>query len=155
MGKTDESTLEATESGSRWVLIRDIFAFQFKLVVDGLRDFLLVPASMVAGIISLIRGNPGQDNEFYELMRLGQRSEHWINLFAAARPLDSSRAPGIRLPDGDLDQALSRVERYVVQEVQAGGLTRQTRDQLERFLDALEQKGRAKNKPADPSRPED
>ena len=38
----------------RWTLLRDLFVLQFKLVVDGMRDFLLVPASLIAGIISLL-----------------------------------------------------------------------------------------------------
>ena len=48
-----------------WTLIRDIAVLQVKLIVDGLRDLLLVPASLIAGIVSIVRtdeGKPG--NEF-------------------------------------------------------------------------------------------
>jgi hypothetical protein len=140
----EESTLIRDVQGepSRWTLIRDIAAFQVKLVVDGLRDFLLVPASLFMGLVSLVRGQVGQDNPFYELMRLGQRSEHWINLFGAARPLPGDRPAADAWPDGDMDQALAKVEGFIKREYQAGGLTRQARERLDRALDALEKKGR-------------
>ena len=35
----------------RWTLIRDVAVLQVKLIVDGLRDFILVPISLVAGLI--------------------------------------------------------------------------------------------------------
>lgn len=133
---------------NRWTLIRDMVAFQFKLVVDGFRDFILIPSSLVAGLLSLIKGNPRQDNDFYELMRLGQRSEHWINLFGAAKPIEGSRASEVRLPTGDLDQALAKLEDFVVHEANAGGLTTQTRQQLENLLDRLESKSKGTSRPA-------
>ena len=42
-----------------WTLIRDIAVLQVKLVVDGLRDVILVPASLVAGIISVSKTKDG------------------------------------------------------------------------------------------------
>ena len=46
-----------------WTLVRDAAVLQVKLIVDGLRDLLLVPASLVAalgvGLATVIRGrNP-------------------------------------------------------------------------------------------------
>ena len=68
----------------RWVVIRDIGVLQVKLIVDGLRDLILVPVSLVLGVISLTRTGKETGSEFYELLRLGKRSERWINLFGAA-----------------------------------------------------------------------
>jgi hypothetical protein len=68
----------------RWTLIRDLFVFQAKLLVDGFRDLLLVPASLVAGVWSLVSGDrdrPGA--QFYQLISLGKESELWIDLFKA------------------------------------------------------------------------
>ena len=48
------------------------------------RDLLLVPASLVAGVLSLISGDserPGP--QFYKLISLGKQSEKWIDLFKA------------------------------------------------------------------------
>ena len=43
------------EVPDRRTLARDIAVLQVKLVVDGLRDFILVPVSMIAGIKSLYK----------------------------------------------------------------------------------------------------
>ena len=65
-------------------LIRDVAVFQFKLIVDGLRDLVLVPASLVVGLISLMSSKDGvPGSQFYHLLGLGKQSEHWINLFGA------------------------------------------------------------------------
>lgn len=80
----DAKTSGQDGSTDRWTLIRDIAVLQFKLVVDGLRDLILVPISLVVGLISVVKSDTGTDNEFYELLRLGKKSERWINLFGAA-----------------------------------------------------------------------
>ena len=78
------------EEPDRWSLIRDIAVLQVKLIVDGLRDFVLVPVSLGAGVISLVRAETRSESAFYELLRLGKKSERWINLFGAAEALPAS-----------------------------------------------------------------
>jgi len=120
----------------RWPLIRDMLVLQLKLVVDGLRDFLLVPASLVAGIISLL--SQGDDRAaFYRLVALGKRSEQWIDLFGALR----NAPPDVRAEAGDdssIDDLVQRVEDYVVAEYRSGGLTAQARARIDEALDALQ-----------------
>ena len=126
-----------TEERDRWALIRDIAVLQVKLVVDGARDLLLVPISMIAGIISLSKSNLGTDNEFYEVMRLGKKSEHWINLFGAADQLPPADQDFVKLPDTDIDAMVSRVESFVVDEYRKGGVTQQAKERLDRAIDSL------------------
>ena len=42
------------ESNERWKFLRDDLVFQLKMVVDNLRDFALIPVSLVAAGIDLI-----------------------------------------------------------------------------------------------------
>ena len=44
------------ESGSneRWKFFRDVLVFQFKMLLDNVRDFALMPVSLVAALIDLI-----------------------------------------------------------------------------------------------------
>ncbi len=121
----------------RWALIRDIAVLQVKLVVDGARDVVLVPISMIAGIISLAKSNFGSDNEFYELMRVGKRSERWINLFGAADQLPAAEHDFMKLPDTDIDAMVSRVESFVIDEYRKGGVTQQAKERLDRAIDSL------------------
>ncbi len=57
----------------RWQLIRDVAVFQVKLVVDGLRDVLLSPASLIAALGDLILGRDRGHDRFYQVVRFGRR----------------------------------------------------------------------------------
>ena len=122
----------------KWTLIRDIAVLQVKLVVDGLRDLILVPASLVAGIISLSKtkdGVPG--NEFYTLVGVGKQSERWINLFGAYKNAPPEVIEENHFGDADIDDIVSRVESFVVDEYKRGGVTTQARDRMNKAMDAM------------------
>lgn len=98
---TNESPLpEATKSQ----VARDMMVFQAKLFVDGIKDVLMSPLSLLAGLagILLSRGNPGAP--LYELMRLGKRLERWINLFGAAATEESGEPERHDATDTDENQ---------------------------------------------------
>ena len=121
----------------RWTLIRDIAVFQMKLIVDGLRDLILLPVSLVAGLISLMKGGTELGSEFYDLLRVGRRSEHWINLFGAAERMHGSSKLEEFFPADDIDEIVSRVESFVVDEYNKGGVTAQAKKRFDQALDRL------------------
>lgn len=71
---------------SQFPVLRDVIVFQFKLFVDGLRDLLISPVSILAALVDLLV--PGDDGgkRFYAVVRYGRRTEEWINLFGAVGP---------------------------------------------------------------------
>lgn len=106
-----------TQSASRnprLELLREAVVLQLKLLVDGLRDAILIPISLVATLIGLIRGGPDCDREYRRVIKLGRRSERWINLFGHQRPLPKSGAAG------SIDTLLEQVESTVVEQYQKG-----------------------------------
>lgn len=123
-------------AGSRLSLLRDLAVFQLKLLVDGFRDLLLVPVSIGAGVLSLLHRGPGPGPQFYDVLRLGKRSEHWINLFAAAERQPEDASPPGPVP-ADIDDLVSRVESFIVAEYRNGGITGQARQRLDRALEAM------------------
>ena len=140
------STGKESVSETRWDLIRDVAMLQVKLLVDGLRDLVLVPASLIAGIVSLVNGRDGKPGpEFYQLLALGKRSERWINLFGALR-----HTPGASKPaqTADIDDLVAKVETFVVDEYRRGGVTKQAKDQLDQVLRSLHRRAR-RDDPAD------
>ncbi len=124
-----------------WTLLRDIAVLQVKLIVDGFRDLLLVPASIVAGIISLASTSDGKPGpQFYRLLSVGKQSERWINLFGA---LDNSpERDRVRrdFVSGDIDEIVGNLEKFVVDEYQRGGVTRQAKDQIDRALERIQRR---------------
>ena len=125
----------------RWNLVRDIAVFQGKLLVDGLRDLVLVPASLIAGILSLASGSDGQPGtQFYRLLDVGKNSERWINLFGALRNAPPDLEQMEPFPDVDLDEIVGKIEDFVVDEQKRGGMTAQARERLEKALAAMQRK---------------
>lgn len=119
----------------RRTLVRDVAVFQFKLIVDGLRDLVLVPVSLVAGLVSLVNSRDGvPGSQFYDLLEVGKQSERWIDLFGAMRNAPPEIRNRVRFPEENMDQLLDRIETFVVDEEKRGGITAQARERLERAL---------------------
>lgn len=134
----DSNGIETASERGR--LIRDAVVFQGKLVVDGIRDLVLLPVSLIAAVVSLVGKGNSPGPEFYDLLRLAKRSERWINLFGAVEKGESGK---IANPDGqsesisDLDALVSRVETFLVDEYNRGGVTAQAKERMDAALDSL------------------
>jgi len=101
-------------TGTRLQLIRDVIVLQIKLVADGFRDALLIPVSLMAAFLGLLRGGEDADREFRQVLKFGRQSDHWINLFGRGKP--SRRSGALR----SMDQLLNRVEVAVVEQYRKG-----------------------------------
>jgi hypothetical protein len=121
---------ESPETASRWALIRDLLTFQLKLAIDAFRDLLLVPVSLAAGIFDLMTGGERPGERFYAVIRLGRRSERWINLFGTVEDPKEDDLPS-------LDALVGQVERRVVEQVAQGGMTASAKQAIDRSLDRL------------------
>jgi len=140
----------------RWRLVRDLAVFQGKLLVDGLKDLVLAPVSLVAALAGLLldRDEPGRP--FYTLLRWGHGFDRWVNLFGASRRAlppaaeaseasegmsNPSPAPGHAPARGDgegLDAYVARLERVLVEQYRRGGLTAKAKDAIDQALDGLQ-----------------
>ena len=121
----------------RWTLIRDIAVLQVKLVVDGFRDIVLVPVSLIAGAVSLVKGGEHPAPHFYDLLSVGKQSEKWINLFGAADRVQGSSPYDDRFAGQDIDSVVRKVEAFVVDEYKKGGLTAQAKDHLDKVRNSV------------------
>lgn len=104
---------------TRRKLVRDAVVFQFKLFVDGLRDLLLSPVSIIMAIIDVFTGG----DRFYRLLALGRQSEEWINLFETHQ-------------HAGLDTAVSQIEEVVRNEYREGKISASARDAIRRAVAA-------------------
>lgn len=123
----------------RWTLIRDVAVLQVKLLVDGFRDLILVPASLIAGIASIVTGTSERAGpQFYQLIGLGKQSEHWINLFQSYENAPAEIKQEYSFGVADMDELVNRFESFVVDEYQRGGVTKQAKDRIDRALNAIQ-----------------
>ena len=139
----NEQPLQQEQRPDNWMLLRDVAVLQVKLVVDGLRDVVLVPASLIAGMISLLSASAGRPGpHFYRLLAVGKQSERWINLFGAVQHSPEGRRENRRLAGGDIDEIVGRLEKYVVDEYHRGGVTAQAKERIDKALEALQNRSR-------------
>lgn len=123
--QADQGTVDVSKSD----MVRDAVVFQIKLVVDGIRDFVLIPVSLIATALSLLKPGGRSGSEFYEVVAFGRRTEKLINLFGVADKLGREEPEAER----DLDSFVDDVEAYVRREAQ-GERFEAVRERVERAL---------------------
>jgi hypothetical protein len=131
------------EPVNRWRLIRDLVVFQIKLVVDGLKDLVLGPLSLIAGIIDIVQRNPASHSLFRGVVRAGASFDRWVGLFDDVHPSEphavSQGNPGsVTVADANFDAHLRRLEQLIIAQQQRGGMTASAKLAIDRTLDLLE-----------------
>ena len=119
MTQTEQMSEKAPSTRMR--LVRDVAVLQIKLLVDGLRDALLIPVSILAAMVGLFRGGENADLEFQRVLKLARRSERWINAFGHDTNLDRPHQ------SSTLDHLLDRVESVVMEQYRKGRSTEEAR----------------------------
>ena len=108
--------MDAMVAAKKGTLVRDLLIFQLKLVLDGLKGVVLFQVSLFAALFDLLFGRPGRPLVFYNVLRLSERIDLWLNLYGASKNAEfvedglfgASRA-------GD-DTMLGKLEEYVKNE---------------------------------------
>ena len=136
MKQRSSSETPAPEVPDRWEFLRDVLVFQLKLLLDAVRDLVLSPVSIVAGVIDLISGDEPPGRYFYRLLAFGGRTDTWINLFGMpGRPDEPGGDEGVTI-----DSLVAQVERLIVDQYERGGVTASAKQAIDRSLDAISRK---------------
>ena len=123
-----------TDISKRSELVRNAVVFQLKLIADGFRDLVLLPVSLVATIIGLLRGGDEPDREFKQVIDIGRQSEQWINLFGNHdHPEDAS-------PVTSIDVLFTKVEDTLKQHYQAAGTSKSAQAEIDEALQVVHDK---------------
>jgi hypothetical protein len=122
--------MDEDQNPGRWRLLRDVLAFQFKLLLDGLRDILLSPISIGAAMWGLFTSSTDPGKYFYRLLKLGHRSDRWINLFSTYDDDDVDRSQ-------TSDAFVRKAESIVLGELEKGGVVSNIKHTAERAFDRI------------------
>jgi hypothetical protein len=126
----------------RWLLIRDLTSFSVKLLLEAVRDVVLIPLAVAAGGVGLLLGGERPERYFEEVLEVGRRFEAWLNLFGRGEGEVRS-----------IDTHLERVETVLRDQYARGGVTAQAKNAIDRALDAIQRAApRAGRPPGDPPR---
>jgi len=123
-------------TSKRAALVRDTVVFQLKLMADGLRDLVLLPLSLVAALAGLIRGGEEPEREFVEVLKLGRRSELWINLFGRHHAREHAHAVS------SIDALFDKVEKTLKQHYAATGTSPSAQAEIDEALKAAHEETR-------------
>jgi hypothetical protein len=119
-----------TNTSKRGELIRKTVVFQLKLMADGFRDLVLLPVSLIATIIGLLRGGDEPDREFQQVIQVGRDSEQWINLFG------NHDAPENATATASIDALFTKVEETLKQQYLAAGTSARAQAEIDEALQA-------------------
>src|SRR5205823_6547097 len=124
------------ESGSNehWKFFRDVLVFQLKMLLDNVRDFALMPISLVAALIDLIFKGERQGTLFYQVLRWGAHSEEMINVYSA---IDAHWRPAVN-PNYTIDAVIRRLEGVMVRECEKGGTAASIKAAMDRTIGQIQ-----------------
>ncbi len=117
-----------TDTSKRGELIRNTVVFQLKLMADGFRDLVLLPVSLIATLIGLLRGGDDPDREFLQVIDIGRQSEQWINLFGNHDVADNSHAVA------SIDALFTKVEETLKQQYKSAGISENVQAKIDQAL---------------------
>jgi hypothetical protein len=120
---------------SRLQLLWDVIVFQGKLAVDGARDLVLVPISIMSALFGLVFGGTQPDRYYQRVIEFGRRTEHWINLF------------GHRDGTGTSDDIIKPFQDRVFEEAQSRPWLKSTGAALNRKIDSVAASAQKKRPP--------
>ena len=97
--------MNSDQKAIRNQLIRDVLLLQVKLLIGAARDLAVVPVTLAAALLDLILSKSQPPRFFHQVLRLGERSDEWIDVWSAARHGSEQRGP--------VDSILASVEEVV------------------------------------------
>ncbi len=132
----------------RWQLLRDLAVFSAKVAVEAIRDIVLIPLALVAGVVGLVLSPEQPDRYFRDVLRLGDRFDGFVDLFGAEaerrEEREGSRIGG--LPS--MEQLLTPLEEILRDQHARGGVTSTAKQAIDRALDSAH---RVVGKASDPA----
>jgi hypothetical protein len=117
-----------------WAFLRDVAVFQLKMFLDNVRDFGLMPVSLVAAAIDLIFKGKRQGTLFYQVLRWGAHSEEVINVYSA---IGAQWRPSVN-PKYTVDAVIARLEGVLVRECEKGGTATSIKTAMDRAINQIQ-----------------
>lgn len=128
--------MNEARTSKRSALVRNSVVFQLKLMADGFRDLVLLPVSLIATLVGLLRGGDEPDREFQQVIAVGRASEQWINLFGSHQTADDAHATA------SIDTLFVKLEETLKQQYLTSGLSAKVKTEIDEALRAAQDQAR-------------
>lgn len=132
---SDQLVRAPANQNPRWMFFRDVVVFQLKMLLDNLRDIVLMPVALGAALIDLCYRGEREGALFYRVLRWGWHSEKVIDVYSAieSHPPDAFEVDRNYTVDG----VIARLENVVAREVEKGGTAASIKSAMDRAIDQL------------------
>ena len=117
----------------RWRFWRDVLVFNLKTLLGNLRDFALIPVSLVAAVIDVVSKGEREGSLFYRVLRWGAHSEELLDAYSAVKHEKLTVNP-----NNTVDAVIARIEGVVVREYEKGGTAASIKAALDRVIDQVQ-----------------
>jgi hypothetical protein len=117
-----------------WKFLRDVLVFQLKMFFSNVRDFALMPVSLVAALIDLIFKGQRQGALFYRVLRWAAHSEEMIDVYSAIK---TQGRPEVN-PKYTVDAVIARLEGVLVRECEKGGTAASVKTAMDRAINQIQ-----------------
>src|SRR5438477_9948782 len=134
MSSNGPLTAQPSNDNDHWKFLRDVLVFQLKMLLDNVRDFALMPVSLVAALIDLIFKGKRHGSLFYQVLRWGAHSEEVINVYSA---IEAHERPRVN-PNYTVDAVIARLEAVLVRECEKGGTAASIKAAMDRAIDQIQ-----------------
>jgi GNAT superfamily N-acetyltransferase len=133
----EEMLMTVTDPGrhnkERWRFWRDVLVFNLKVLLGNLRDFALIPVSLVAALVDIVSKGEQEGSLFYRVLRWGAHSEEVLDAYSAVKRENLSVNP-----NHTVDAVIARIENVLVREYEKGGTARSIKAALDRAIDQVQ-----------------
>ena len=118
------------------------------MLLDNVRDFALMPVSLVAALIDLVVRGEREGALFYKVLRWGSHSEEVIDVYSAIAHHEKGDFKVSR--DYTVDGVIARLESILRREYEKGGTTASIKAAMDRAIDQVHaETGGARDKARD------
>jgi GNAT superfamily N-acetyltransferase len=118
---------------ARWRFWRDVLVFNLKMLLGNLRDFALIPVSLVAALIDVVSKGEREGSLFYRVLRWGAHSEEMLDAYSAVK--DEKLTVN---PHHTVDAVIARIESVMVREYEKGGTAASIKTALDHVIDQVQ-----------------
>ena len=115
--------------------MRDVVVFQLKMLLDNVRDLVLMPVALVAALLDLLMRGDREGARFYRVLRWGRHSETVIDVYSAIEHEEPGAFTISR--DYTVDGVIARLENVVTREVEKGGTAASIKGAMDRAIDQI------------------
>jgi hypothetical protein len=141
----NELIARKTDPDDRWKFVRDVMVFQLKLLLDNVRDLVLMPVSLGAALIDLVFRGEREGERFYKVLRWGSHSEEVIDVYSAIQHHEPGSLEGVLKREvekgGTAASVKAAMDKAIDQlHTETGAKQEQARDMVTRTADELRKK---------------